>query len=206
MERFRNLVGAKLGRCSKCMRWSGRGTLASWALFGVTYLVWPDPLVLIAIAVVAGGFSVLLLAHAVRFGARFATAVADHLDEIDEFSEGGLDRRRFLGVAARGGVAGLTLSLFGRIPAAIAQETCAGDHPQSLSFLATSPSDCRAQARDQLQLGSCDALCAVQSATCTPPLTCVSERGPGRITDIAFDPGSGNCTASVICFCACGTA
>lgn len=72
-HQLRALLSAKLGRCPRCMRSALFGTLISWAGVGLVSLVWPIPLLLIAMLVVAGSFTALLAAHLTVLLMRTAT-------------------------------------------------------------------------------------------------------------------------------------
>ncbi len=70
---LRALISRKLGRCPRCMRASAFGTLAGWATFAATYVVWPHPTLLALGLFVAVSFTLLLLAHLVAVMVRVAS-------------------------------------------------------------------------------------------------------------------------------------
>ncbi len=70
---LRALISRKLGRCPRCMRASAFGTLAGWATFAATYVVWPHPTLLALGLLVTVSFTLLLLAHLVAVMVRVAS-------------------------------------------------------------------------------------------------------------------------------------
>jgi hypothetical protein len=70
---LRSLIGRKLGRCPRCMRASTSGTMIGWVASAAVYVLWPNPALLALSAVIAAGFTLLLLAHLVAFTARTMT-------------------------------------------------------------------------------------------------------------------------------------
>src|SRR5260370_28854327 len=70
--RLRSLISAKLGRCRSCMRLSIVGTLAAWAMVGLLYALWPNPILLTLALLSAGSFTLLLVSHGVAVMARTA--------------------------------------------------------------------------------------------------------------------------------------
>lgn len=63
-------LSAKLGRCRRCIRIAESGTVASWIVFVVAYIVAPNAVVFAVTLVIAASFTVVLFAHLVAFVAR----------------------------------------------------------------------------------------------------------------------------------------
>jgi len=69
-ESSRARVGHKLGACPRCMRTSLAIAIAAWIAYGVARAVSGEPLLHLAALVVAGAFTILLLAHIGAFYVR----------------------------------------------------------------------------------------------------------------------------------------
>lgn len=118
------MLAGKVGRCSRCMRWSAVGTLAGWTAVAGT--AWRDGPALVSVGALAGAgaFSLLLVAHVWTHAVRAVRHVRSHGSSPGHGSPAGLDRRRFVLIGARAVLAGLSLAALGRVPAALASPAC----------------------------------------------------------------------------------
>jgi hypothetical protein len=82
--------------------------VAGWAASVIAYVVWPQPLLLVPVLLVAAGFTALLAAHVVAFTVRAGALWDKAISKIP--ADGGdgpiVSRRRFV-VASLGGLAAL---------------------------------------------------------------------------------------------------
>jgi hypothetical protein len=117
-RRVRDLVGAKLGRCARCMRWSIAWSLAGWAVFAVGSLARPSRILLDVSLVVAGSFTLLAIGHMVAHMARIAVAlrergVGSRSLAVQDLPRA-LGRRQLVSTAVTGGI---TFALASLLPA-----------------------------------------------------------------------------------------
>ncbi len=102
---------AKLGRCPRCQRIAGWGSLGSWGLCLLTRAATLPPGWTIAMATIASVFTILLAAHAVAFALWMAEALRKAQPSGTQFEN--WTPREFGWLIARLTVINLRTSLFG---------------------------------------------------------------------------------------------
>jgi hypothetical protein len=205
VERVRVLASAKLGRCTYCIRWSGKGTILGWALVAATILVWPQPIALGLAVAVAGAFSLLMLMHVGTFSVRIARGHARRVASPGR----SLDRRAFLRVGARAAGGALILALTGSARSAFGLPVggpCEDTVRQRIQGSGKNPGVCfnKLRARVDCTLDVCfNRACPDSGTICLP-------RGQSRVRNFewfTFPDSTGKlvttCSGDVVCLCHC---
>lgn len=212
-SKVREVVAAKLGRCTDCMVSSGRGAVVAWLAAAVLYIAWPQPLVLGGILILASAFTLLMASHIVSYTARLRRR------QTVEAREAGISRRRFVRSALEVGASVVLLTLFGFSNTALARTKCNGKHnkhnqPKDFPRSVDGRGRTKDAARDEMLTGAankCQDYCAPK--TCVPAgHNCRSSRAP-TLNDIANinchldnpnDPTSWHCVGDLTsCSCHC---
>src|SRR5262245_7364375 len=119
---FHMMVGAKLGRCPRCMRLSIQGTVVAWGVVALLAASWPNSVALSLAALSATGLTLLALSHIIAFTLRVRSATRTLP------AGSGFERREFLGLFIKVGVAAFAYSLSGGLGRASAAGNSACAH------------------------------------------------------------------------------
>jgi len=119
-DRISRRLAAKIGRCSKCMRWSLQGAVLGWIAVGVMHYFWRDATPWRVILLWPVGFTGLWLLHVGRFAGATAArsmVVAQSVGMSDDaalrspVTENPTGRRGFMVSIARGAALAIFVSL-----------------------------------------------------------------------------------------------